>query len=131
MAAPGVELIAGVVQDRLFGPLVMLGMGGTTAELLGDRAFRILPVTDVDAAELIRSLRCSPLLFGYRGSPPVAADQLEELIVRLGRLAADVPELAEVDLNPVVVSPEGALVVDARVRLAPPPVGPLATRHLA
>jgi acyl-CoA synthetase (NDP forming) len=126
MAAPGVETIVGVVQDRLFGPLVLFGMGGTATELLGDRAFRVLPVTDSDAAELIRSLRSSPLLFGYRGAPPTATDQLEELLQRIGRLAASVPEMAELDINPVIVSPAGAVAVDARllarpVTPAPPP----------
>jgi acyl-CoA synthetase (NDP forming) len=104
MAAPGVETIVGVVQDHLFGPLVLFGMGGTATELLGDRSFRILPVTDADAAELVRSLRSSPLLFGYRGAPPAATGELEELLQRIGRLAAAVPEMAELDVNPVIVS---------------------------
>lgn len=126
MAAPGLETIVGVVQDPLFGPLVMFGMGGTATELLGDRSFRILPVTDLDAAELVRSLRSSPLLFGYRGSPPVAVAKLEELLQRVARLAGAVPELAELDINPLIVSPEGAVAVDARMKVArlrpgPPP----------
>ena len=87
MAAPGVETIVGVVDHPLFGPLVMFGMGGTATELLGDRSFRILPVTDLDAAELVRSLRASPLLFGYRGSPPVAVSALEDVLQRIARLA--------------------------------------------
>src|SRR5690606_32472245 len=86
MAAPGVETIVGVVQDPLFGPLVMFGMGGTATELLGDQAFRILPLTDLDAAELVRALRLSPLLFGYRGAPPVAVDDLEDVLQRIARL---------------------------------------------
>ena len=69
MAPPGLEVIVGVTQDPLFGPLLLFGLGGVTAELLADRALRILPVTDEDAHELVRSLRTSPLLFGYRGSP--------------------------------------------------------------
>ena len=87
MAAPGVETIVGVVHHPLFGALVMFGMGGIATELLGDRSFRILPVTDLDAAELVRSLRASPLLFGYRGSPPVAVSALEDLLQRIARLA--------------------------------------------
>ena len=119
MAAPGVETIVGVVDHPLFGPLVMFGMGGTATELLGDRSFRILPVTDLDAAELVRSLRASPLLFGYRGSPPVAVDALEDVLQRIARLAGDVPELAELEINPLIVSPEGAIAVDARAKVAP------------
>jgi acetyl coenzyme A synthetase (ADP forming)-like protein len=124
MAAPGVETIVGVVHHHLFGPLVMFGMGGIATELLGDRSFRILPVTNVDAAELTRSLRTSPLLFGYRGSPPVAVTALEDVLQRVARLAGDVPELAELDINPLVVSPEGAVAVDARVRVEPLSPGP-------
>jgi len=124
MAAPGVETIVGVVQDPLFGPLVMFGMGGIATELLGDRSFRILPLTDIDAAELIRSLRSSPLLFGYRGSPPVAVGELEQLLQRVARLAGAVPELAELDINPVIVSPHGIAAVDARMKLVPATTGP-------
>ena len=124
MAAAGVETIVGVVQDPLFGPLVMFGMGGTATELLGDRSFRILPVTDVDAAELVRSLRSSPLLFGYRGSPPVAVSGLEEVLQRVARLAGAVPELTELDINPLIVSPSGAVAVDARMRATRVPPGP-------
>ncbi|MDQ3640670.1 MAG: GNAT family N-acetyltransferase [Actinomycetota bacterium] len=119
MARPGVETIIGVVHDRLFGPLVMFGLGGVATELLGDRAFRILPLTDVDAAELVRGLRSSPLLFGYRGGPPVAVDALEDVLQRVARLAAVVPQLAELDLNPAIVSSAGVEVVDARIGVAP------------
>lgn len=119
MAPRGVETIVGVVQDQSFGPLVMFGSGGTAVELFGDRAFRILPVTDTDAAELVRSVRGSPLLFGYRGSPEADVAALEQLIMRVALLADDVAELAELDLNPVIVSAEGAVAVDAKMRLAP------------
>jgi acyl-CoA synthetase (NDP forming) len=125
MATPGVETIVGVVLDPLFGPLVMFGLGGVATELLGDRSFRILPITDSDAADLVRSLKASPLLFGYRGAPAAAVGRLEDVIQRVGRLAAIAPELAELDLNPVLVSPDDAVAVDARVRLAPPPVVPI------
>ena len=128
MARAGVETIVGVVLDPLFGPLVMFGMGGVAVELLRDRAFRILPLTDADAGELVRSLRASPLLFGYRGSPPVAVDALEDVLQRVARLAAVVPELAELDFNPVIVSPEGAEVVDSRVRIVP--AAPAPDEHL-
>lgn len=124
MAAPGVETIVGVVQDLLFGPLLMFGMGGIATELLGDRSFRILPVTDVDAAELVRSLRSSALLFGYRGSQPTAVAALEELLQRVARLASGWAELAELDINPLIVSPDGAVAVDARMRVTPVPPRP-------
>ena len=128
----GVELIVGVSHDRLFGPLVMVGLGGVAVELLGDRQFRVLPVTDVDAAELIRSLRGTPLLFGYRGQPPADVEAVEDVILRVARLAADLPEIVEVDLNPVVARPDGATVLDARVRVAPPPrPTSLDARHLS
>jgi acyl-CoA synthetase (NDP forming) len=119
MAPVGVETIVGVVHDPSFGPLVMFGTGGVVVELFGDRSFRILPLTDLDAAELVRSVRGSPLLFGYRGSAEVDVAALEDLLLRVGQLAEDIPEVAEMDLNPVIVWPGGALAVDAKVRLAP------------
>jgi acyl-CoA synthetase (NDP forming) len=91
MAAPGVETIIGLVQDPPFGPLVMFGLGGVATELLADRSFRVLPLTDLDAAELVRSLRASPLLFGYRGSPHVAVEAVEEVLQRVARLAGRIP----------------------------------------
>jgi acetyl coenzyme A synthetase (ADP forming)-like protein len=117
MAPPGVETIVGVVDHALFGPLVMFGMGGTATELLGDQSFRILPVTDLDAAELVRSLRASPLLFGYRGSPPVAVGALEDVLQRIARLAGHLPNIAELEINPLIVSPEDVVAVDARVKV--------------
>ncbi len=119
MARPGVETIVGLVQDPAFGPLVMFGMGGVATELLADRAFRVVPLTDVDAHELVRGLRGSPLLFGYRGAPDVAVEPLEEVLVRVGVLAGACPEVVELDLNPVIVTPHGVEVVDAKVRVHP------------
>jgi acyl-CoA synthetase (NDP forming) len=113
----GVETIAGFVQHDPFGPLVVFGPGGIAVELLGDHVTRLAPLTDVEVAEMIRGLRASPLLTGFRGSAPVDLQALENLLLRLGRLAADLPELAEADCNPVMCSPEGALVVDARLRV--------------
>ncbi len=119
MAAPGVETIAGMVRDPGFGPLVMFGLGGVAAELVGDTALKVAPLTDQDAAELVRSLRSSPLLFGYRGSAPVDTTALEDLLLRLSRLGEQVPELAELDLNPVIARPGSVVVVDWRMRLTP------------
>lgn len=118
-APTGVETIVGVVQDPGFGPLIMFGIGGVTTELIADRSFRIVPVTDTDARDLVRSLRSSPLLFGYRGSPATDVDAIEELILRVALLADDLPELAELDGNPVIVSPDGAVCVDVKARVGP------------
>lgn len=118
MAAGQVELVAGIVHDPLFGSLVMVGLGGVRTEVFADRAFRLVPMTDRDAGRMWRSLRAAPLLTGYRGSPVVNTDALEDLLLRLGRLADEVPEVAELDLNPILVSAEGVLVVDAKLRLA-------------
>lgn len=122
MADPGIETIVGITQDRAFGPLVMFGLGGVAAELLGDVAFRVAPLTDLDASELVRELRTSPLLFGYRGAPPAAVDALVDLILRVGVLADEQPDVAELDLNPVRVSAGSAVVLDARVRVALSPM---------
>lgn len=135
----GVELIAGVVQDPVFGPLVMVGYGGAYTELIGDRSFRLTPLNRADAAAALAELRTAPLLAGYRGAPPADAGAVEHLLVTLGRLADDFPEIAEIDLDPVIVHERGVSVVDAKVRLHPappatasdlrslrPPVGPSA-----
>jgi acyl-CoA synthetase (NDP forming) len=99
----------------------MFGLGGVTAELLADRAFRIVPITDEDAHDLVRSLRGSPLLFGYRGSAPVDVGALENLLMRVGYLADELADVAEMDLNPVIVGADGVVAVDAKIRVAPTP----------
>ena len=124
MVPSGVETIVGITRDRSFGSLVLFGMGGFQAELLRDTALRILPLTDLDAHELIRSLRTSPLLFGYRNTAPVAVDALEDVLLRIGQLADAIPEIAELDANPVVVSSAGAIAVDVKIRLASPHAAP-------
>jgi acetyl coenzyme A synthetase (ADP forming)-like protein len=120
MAPPGVEMLVGVVADARFGPVVACGAGGTAVELLGDVQVRLAPVAAVEAAEMIHGLRTFPLLDGFRGAPPVDLGALEDVIVRAGALAAGHPEVVELDLNPVIASPTGALVVDARVRVERP-----------
>ncbi|MFB9722518.1 bifunctional acetate--CoA ligase family protein/GNAT family N-acetyltransferase [Planobispora longispora] len=115
----GVETIVGGVNYPAFGPLVMAGLGGVAADLLADRAFRVPPLTPAAATEMIKELRCSPLLYGYRGRPPVDADALAGQIAAVGRLLEDLPDVAELDLNPVIVTADGATAVDIRVRLAP------------
>ncbi|GAB3146604.1 bifunctional GNAT family N-acetyltransferase/acetate--CoA ligase family protein [Micromonospora sonneratiae] len=118
MAGRQLELVAGIVHDPLFGSLVMAGLGGVHTDLFDDRAFRLVPMTDRDAAQMWRSLRAAPLLTGFRGAPAVDTTAVEDLLLRLGRLAEEVPEVAELDLNPVLVGPDGALAVDAKLRLA-------------
>jgi acyl-CoA synthetase (NDP forming) len=112
----GVELLAGVVQDPVFGPLVAFGPGGVMAELIGDAGFRIAPLTDVDAEELVLGGKTGRLVRGYRGAPPADTSALVDLVHRLARLAEDHPEVAELDLNPVIGLPDGCFAVDARVR---------------
>ena len=119
MATGSVELVAGIVHDPRFGSLVMAGLGGVHTDLLGDRAFRLVPMTDLDAGRMWRSLRSAPLLTGYRNTPPVDTGAVEDLLLRLGRLAEELPEVAELDLNPVLAGPHGAVAVDAKLRLAP------------
>ena len=119
-AAPtGVDVAVGLVHDPAFGPLVVFGVGSMPTELLADRAFRILPLTGLDAAELMRSAQASSLLLGASGPAPVAVDQLEEVLVRVGLLAEELPEVTLLDLNPVVVGSEGVVVTSARVRVQP------------
>jgi acyl-CoA synthetase (NDP forming) len=120
MAARGVEVIAGITNDPVFGPLVAFGSGGVLVELLDDVVFRVLPMTDRDAAAMIRETRAHRLLQGFRGSAPADVAALERLLLALGALAEAAPRIAEVDLNPVIVHQEGAGVslIDARVRLS-------------
>ncbi|MFK4104262.1 GNAT family N-acetyltransferase [Streptomyces sp. NPDC019531] len=119
LADRGTELFAGVVQDQVFGPLVLFGLGGTATEVLADHAARLAPLTDHDVHDLITSPRCAPLLFGAHGNGPVDLEELEQLLLRLSRMAADLPQLAETDFNPVLATRGGVTVLDARIRLVP------------
>ncbi|MFJ9909641.1 acetate--CoA ligase family protein, partial [Streptomyces sp. NPDC101152] len=118
-AERGTEWFAGVAQDEVFGPLVAFGLGGTARELLADRAARLAPLSEHDVRELITSPRSTPLLFGYAGGPTADVEALEQLLHRLSRMACDLPQLAEADLNPVLSGPRGVTVLDVRVRLEP------------
>ncbi|HYM46319.1 MAG TPA: GNAT family N-acetyltransferase [Solirubrobacteraceae bacterium] len=120
MAAEGVELLMGVVHDESFGPVIACGAGGTRAELLQDVAVRITPLTDLDAREMLRSLRSFPLLDGYRGAPACDVAAAQDALLRLSALVEAHPEVAELDANPIVASPTGVVVLDARVRLSAP-----------
>ena len=119
MVANGVETIVGVVQEPVFGPLVVFGLGGVATEVLGDHVARLSPLTDADADEMIGGVRAAALLTGHRGSRAVDTAGLARILLRVSRLAADLPEVAELDLNPVIARPAAVEVVDARVRLAP------------
>jgi acyl-CoA synthetase (NDP forming) len=135
MAAPGVATVVEVVDDPSFGALVSFGVGGVATDLLGDRAYRALPLTDLDAAELVRAPRAWPLLDGYRGSEPVDVAALEDLLLRVARLADDVPEVLGLSLDPCIVGPahpwhggRSLVVAGGTVRIGPPtarvPPGP-------
>jgi acetyl coenzyme A synthetase (ADP forming)-like protein len=130
MVGDGVELLVGVVHDASFGPVIACGAGGTAVELLKDVAVRITPLTDRDAAEMVRSLATFPLLDGYRGAAKADVAALEDLLLRVGALVEAHPEVAELDCNPVKVLPDGAVVVDARIRVeAVSPSPPLSARR--
>jgi acetyl coenzyme A synthetase (ADP forming)-like protein len=116
----GPELHAGVLQDPVFGPLVAFGPGGVLAELIGEAGFRLAPLTDLDARELVTGGKAGRLVAGFRGAPPADAAALEDLVLRLGRLGDDLPAVAEVDLNPVLGLTEGCVALDARVRVREP-----------
>jgi acetyl coenzyme A synthetase (ADP forming)-like protein len=114
----GTELLAGAVQDPVFGPLVAFGPGGVLAELIGEAQFRLAPITDLDAQELVSSGKAGRLVAGFRGAPPANEPALVDLLLRLSLLANDLPQVAELDLNPVLALPAGCLAVDARIRIA-------------
>ena len=118
MITGGTELLAGLVQDPVFGPLVAFGPGGVLAELIGQASFRIAPLTDVDAEELVLDGKAGRLVRGFRGAPPSDVAALVDLVQRLSRLGLDIPEVAELDLNPVLGLQDGCVAVDARVRVA-------------
>jgi acyl-CoA synthetase (NDP forming) len=120
MLAGGAELLAGVVQDPVFGPLVAFGPGGIFAELIGEAAFRIAPLTDVDAEELVAGGKAGRLVAGFRGAPPADRSALVDLVLRLARLGEDLPSVVELDLNPVLGLPDRCVAVDARIRVRRP-----------
>ncbi|MBF8257944.1 MAG: CoA-binding domain protein [Actinobacteria bacterium] len=115
MAAPGREVIVGVVRDLQFGPAVMFGMGGILVEALGDVSVRVVPLSGRDAEEMIAGIRGSMLLKGYRGGKPVDTASIRELLLKVSEFAAANPDVAELDLNPVIVHESGLSIVDARV----------------
>ncbi len=131
MVRGGHETILGLTHDPQFGPLLMFGLGGIFVEVMQDVVFRILPITDVEAREMVHSIRGYPLLAGARGKPKADEEFLAESLLRLGQLAGDFPRIEQVDFNPFIIGPdrESSFVVDARVRMnapsaaAPSPAG--------
>jgi acetyltransferase len=122
VSGEGAEMFVGMTHDPSFGPLLACGAGGTLVELIRDVSVRITPLRDVDAEEMLRSLKTYPVLEGYRGSPRLDLEALKELLLRVSTLVEDVGQLAELDLNPVRVLPdgEGCIVLDARMRMTSP-----------
>ncbi|HEV8087952.1 MAG TPA: GNAT family N-acetyltransferase [Actinomycetota bacterium] len=118
MVPAGVEMLIGMTHDPVFGPVIAVGAGGTSVELLHDVAVRITPITDLDAPEMVRELATFPLLNGYRGAPKVDVAGLEHVLLRISALVEDHPSVSELDLNPVVALPDGVVVVDSRIRVA-------------
>jgi acetyl coenzyme A synthetase (ADP forming)-like protein len=121
MAPAGVELIVGVVHDHSFGPVLACGAGGTTAELIKDVAVRITPVSDIDARQMVHSLKTFPLLQGYRGAPYADIEAIEDVLHRVSAMVEAHPEIAELDCNPLIAGPDGAVIVDARLRVESAP----------
>jgi acyl-CoA synthetase (NDP forming) len=115
----GVEIAVGAVRDPTFGPMVMVAAGGIATDVWDDRIFLLPPVTADDVARAVRSLRVAPLLLGFRGRTPGDIAELERVILAVARLADEVPEVAELDINPVVVTPDGVSCIDGKLRLAP------------
>jgi succinyl-CoA synthetase beta subunit len=118
MAAAGKELLLGGVRDEQFGPLVMVGFGGIYVEIFSDTTARLAPVSSAEVMVMLDELKMAPLLRGTRGEPPVDRDTLAALVGRFSQLLVDLPELTEIEINPLTVGPSGAVAVDARARLS-------------
>ncbi len=118
MAAPGIGCMLRTTEDPLFGPVVSFGVAGAATELLDDVAHRIPPLTDQDVADLVTSIRAAPLLYGHRGAEPLDVDALQDLIARIAQLADDLPEVADLDITPVLVGEFGLAVLDVSVELS-------------
>lgn len=118
MARPGTEVIIGMTTDPQFGPVMMFGLGGIMVEVLKDVAFRLVPLTDKDARQMIDEINGRPVLDGVRGQPAADLHALERAILKVSELVEGHPEIRELDLNPVFAYPDGALAVDARIVVA-------------
>ncbi len=120
MAGDGPEMLVGAVQHPIFGPLVACGAGGTLAELVQDTAYRLTPLTEEDARQMVDSLKSARVLRGYRGAPPADEAALRDVLLRLSVLLETCASVLEVDLNPVRVRTTGVQILDARVRVGAP-----------
>ncbi|MBI3356398.1 MAG: acetate--CoA ligase family protein [Nitrospirae bacterium] len=122
MLSGGIEVMVGMTRDPLFGPLLAFGLGGIHVEILGDVQFRVAPLTDRDAAEMVRGIKGYRLLTGYRGQPAADVKALEAVLLRISQLVEEIPEISELDLNPIFALPtgQGCKIVDARIRIEPP-----------
>ncbi|HSP39436.1 MAG TPA: GNAT family N-acetyltransferase [Frankiaceae bacterium] len=120
MAPPGVPVVIGAVEEPHFGPLVSFAVGGIASELLGDTVWRLVPLMDADAEEMVRAPRAAPMLSGYRGAEPADLAGVQELLLRVARLKDDLPEVSAVELNPVLVTPSGLHVLGAAAEVGPP-----------
>jgi acyl-CoA synthetase (NDP forming) len=119
MLSGGVEVMVGMTRDPLFGPLLAFGLGGIHVEILGDVQFRITPLTDRDAAEMVREIKGYRLLTGYRGQPAADVKAIEEVLLRISQLVEEIRQIVELDLNPIFALPEGqgCKIVDTRIRI--------------
>ena len=117
MITGGIETIIGLVQEPVFGPVVVFGLGGVATEILDDHAARLVPFTTADADDLIRSIRAAPALLGHDGHALADIHALRDTLLRVSRLADDLPQIAELDLNPVIARPDGVVAVDVRIRV--------------
>jgi acyl-CoA synthetase (NDP forming) len=124
MVSGGTELIIGSVHDLQCGPIVMVGAGGVLTDVLGDRAFGLAPMSEADADELVDGLRIAKLLDGYRGAPVVSRVAVRDVLVRVAALVSDIPEIAELDINPLIARTDGLNAVDVRIGLSEPPHHP-------
>ena len=120
MAEPGVEVITGMTMDAQFGPVLMFGLGGVLVEVLKDVSFRVVPITERDANQMIHEIQGFPILEGHRGQEPTDIPALQDLLVKLSSFVEAHPDVAELDLNPVFAYPSGAVAVDARIVLSTP-----------
>ena len=117
MVTGGVEVRISVLHEQVAGPLVLFGLGGADGDVLADRAARLAPLTGSDADDLIRSARAAPLLLGRRGVPAADLAALRDMLLRVSRMADDLPQIAELELSPVIARPDGAQAVDGRIRI--------------
>ena len=113
----GVEVMISMLHEQVAGPLVLFGVGGAAGDALADRAARLAPLTDADADDLIRSVRAAPRLLGRRGVPAADLAALRDMLLRVSRMADDLPQIAELELSPVIARPDGVQAVDGRIRI--------------